>query len=166
MPRLPARKRMRVPLPRRVMKFAPVYVIGISNAWPDKRHQTQTPGDCDRLPATGNSLQGGQLDESLLRSCSRLPSLRVLRRRTLLTAQFDSGQISGFVRDQTGAVVPGAAVTATNEGTKEAHRTATNAEGYYVFPQLVVGTYIDRGRSARFQALRENRHRARMPKRR
>ena len=58
-----------------------------------------------------------------------------------LTAQFDSGQISGFVRDQTSAIVPGASVTATNEGTKEAHRTVTNAEGYYVFPQLVVGSY-------------------------
>ena len=60
---------------------------------------------------------------------------------TLLVAQFDSGQISGFVRDPTGAVVPGASVTATNEGTKEAHRTTTTSEGYYVFPQLVVGSY-------------------------
>jgi hypothetical protein len=60
---------------------------------------------------------------------------------TLLMAQFDSGQISGFARDQTGAVVPGASVVTTNEGTKEAHRTVTSSEGYYVFPQLVVGTY-------------------------
>ena len=60
---------------------------------------------------------------------------------TLLMAQFDSGQISGFVRDQTSAIVPGAAVVATNEGTKEPHRTVTNSEGYYVFPQLVVGSY-------------------------
>ena len=56
-------------------------------------------------------------------------------------AQFDSGQISGFVRDQSSAVVPGATVTATNEGTKEAHRTTTNTDGYYVFPQLTVGSY-------------------------
>jgi hypothetical protein len=60
---------------------------------------------------------------------------------TLLTAQFDSGQISGFVRDPSGAVVPGASVVATNAGTKEPHRTVSNSEGYYVFPQLVVGTY-------------------------
>jgi hypothetical protein len=58
-----------------------------------------------------------------------------------LLAQFDSGQISGFVRDQTGAVVPGAAVVATNEGTREPHRGATNSDGYYVLPQLLVGTY-------------------------
>ena len=59
----------------------------------------------------------------------------------LLTAQFDSGQLSGFVRDQSGAIVPGATVVTTNAGTKEPHRTVTNSEGYYVFPQLVVGTY-------------------------
>src|SRR6516162_7015375 len=59
----------------------------------------------------------------------------------LLNAQFDSGQISGFVRDPSGAVVPGASVVVTNVGTKESHRTVTNSEGYYVFPQLVVGTY-------------------------
>lgn len=60
---------------------------------------------------------------------------------SLLKAQFDSGQISGFVRDQTGAIVPTAIVVATNEGTKEPHRTVTNSEGYYVFPQLLVGAY-------------------------
>src|SRR5580704_18036541 len=76
-------------------------------------------------------------------SKSKLLSLcaTALLSATLLMAQFDSGQISGFVRDQTSAVVPGAAVVATNEGTKEPHRTVTNAEGYYVFPHLVVGSY-------------------------
>ena len=76
-------------------------------------------------------------------SMSKLLSLfaTALLSAALLMAQFDSGQISGFVRDQTSAVVPGAAVVATNEGTKEPHRTVTNAEGYYVFPQLVVGSY-------------------------
>jgi hypothetical protein len=56
-------------------------------------------------------------------------------------AQFDSGQISGFVRDETGAVVPGASVTATNEGTGESKKATTNSDGYYVFPQLFVGKY-------------------------
>ena len=60
---------------------------------------------------------------------------------TMLVAQFDSGQISGFVRDPSGAVVPGATVVTTNAGTKEPHRTTANADGYYVFPQLLVGTY-------------------------
>jgi hypothetical protein len=56
-------------------------------------------------------------------------------------AQFDSGQISGFVRDESGAIVPGAIVVARNEGTGEERRTTTNADGYYVFPQLFVGRY-------------------------
>ncbi|HVW84479.1 MAG TPA: carboxypeptidase regulatory-like domain-containing protein, partial [Bryobacteraceae bacterium] len=59
----------------------------------------------------------------------------------LLTAQFDSGQVSGFVRDASGATVPNAAVTATNEGTRETRKTTSNAEGYYVFPQLIVGSW-------------------------
>jgi hypothetical protein len=58
-----------------------------------------------------------------------------------LFAQFDSGQISGFVRDETGAVVPGAAVAVANQATGENHRAATNASGYYTFPQLFVGKY-------------------------
>src|SRR6516164_10769056 len=59
----------------------------------------------------------------------------------LLNAQFDSGQISGFVRDPSGAVVPRAVVVATNAGTNEPRRTVTNSDGYYIFPQLAVGTY-------------------------
>ncbi len=56
-------------------------------------------------------------------------------------AQFDAGQISGFVRDATGAVVPGASVSATNEGNHEQRKMTTSPEGYYVFPQLFVGKY-------------------------
>src|SRR5215469_9739306 len=56
-------------------------------------------------------------------------------------AQFDAGQISGFVRDATGAVVPGATVVSTNEANHEQRKITTNPEGYYVFPQLFVGKY-------------------------
>jgi hypothetical protein len=56
-------------------------------------------------------------------------------------AQFDSGQISGFVRDETEAMIPAAAVTATNEGNGEQRKTNTNPDGYYIFPQLFVGKY-------------------------
>src|SRR5262249_52109778 len=60
---------------------------------------------------------------------------------SISVAQFDSGQISGFIHDSSGAVVPGAAVIATNQGNGEQHRTTTNAGGYYVFPNLPVATY-------------------------
>ena len=56
-------------------------------------------------------------------------------------AQFDSGQISGFVRDSSQAVVPGATVTAVNQGNGDQRQTVSNASGYYVFPNLVVGSY-------------------------
>jgi hypothetical protein len=56
-------------------------------------------------------------------------------------AQFDNGQISGFVRDASGLVVPGVSVTATNEATQQQREAVSNAEGYYVFPSLIVGTY-------------------------
>src|SRR5712692_3914748 len=56
-------------------------------------------------------------------------------------AQFDSGQISGFVRDPSQSVIAGAGVTVTNEGNGEKHHATTNASGYYVFPNLYVGSY-------------------------
>src|SRR5258705_3691819 len=56
-------------------------------------------------------------------------------------AQFDSGQIAGFVRDPSQSVVVGASVTITNEGNGEKRRTITNANGYYVVPNLFVGSY-------------------------
>jgi len=56
-------------------------------------------------------------------------------------AQFDSGQIAGFVRDSANLAIPGVTVTATNEGNGEQHHTITNTSGYYVFPTLVVGRY-------------------------
>jgi hypothetical protein len=56
-------------------------------------------------------------------------------------AQFDSGQISGFVRDPSQSSVANAMVVITNEGNGEKHRSATNSSGYYVFPNLFVGSY-------------------------
>jgi hypothetical protein len=58
-----------------------------------------------------------------------------------LQAQFDSGQISGFVRDASLAVISGATVTAINEGSNDQRTTTTNSSGFYVFPTLPVGKY-------------------------
>ena len=60
---------------------------------------------------------------------------------TILDAQFDSGQISGYVRDASQAVISGATITAVNEGNRDQRQTTTNSGGYYVFPNLPVGTY-------------------------
>src|SRR5439155_7358885 len=57
------------------------------------------------------------------------------------SAQFDSGQISGFVRDAQQAAIPGATVTVTNQGNGDHRSTVTNAAGFYVVPDVPVGIY-------------------------
>src|SRR2546428_12359880 len=56
-------------------------------------------------------------------------------------AQFDRGQIAGIVKDQTGGVIPGATVTATNVQTRLARTVNTDATGYYIFTALTPGAY-------------------------
>ena len=56
-------------------------------------------------------------------------------------AQFDAGQISGFVRDAQQAAIPGATVTVTNEGNADRRTSITNSAGYYVLPNIPVGSY-------------------------
>ncbi len=52
-----------------------------------------------------------------------------------------TGAISGLVKDSSGAVVAGAAVTATNSATGVNDQTITNASGLYRFPSVVPGLY-------------------------
>ena len=56
-------------------------------------------------------------------------------------AQTSSSSISGTVTDSSGAVVPGAAVTLTNEATGIAAVQKTTEAGVYSFPSLPVGPY-------------------------
>jgi Carboxypeptidase regulatory-like domain len=56
-------------------------------------------------------------------------------------AQIDRAQIAGFVKDQSGAVIPGATVTATQTQTGLSRTTVTDGTGYYVFPSLPPGQY-------------------------
>ena len=56
-------------------------------------------------------------------------------------AQVTNGTISGTVTDSTGARVPGAAIEVRNVATGIVSRTATNQDGYYTIPNLVIGSY-------------------------
>src|SRR2546425_10795666 len=56
-------------------------------------------------------------------------------------AQRTTATIRGTVTDSTGAVVPGANVTAKSEETGFTRSTATNSAGVYSFPELPLGTY-------------------------
>jgi len=58
-----------------------------------------------------------------------------------LRAQVDTGSILGTVKDQTGAVVPGAKVTLTNEGTALSLSTTSGPDGTYTFAPIKIGTY-------------------------
>jgi len=51
------------------------------------------------------------------------------------------GSLVGTVRDGSGAVIPGAAVAATQQETGTTYDKQTNAAGEYVFDHLPVGTY-------------------------
>ena len=58
-----------------------------------------------------------------------------------LYGQVDTGTILGTIRDNTGAVVPGAIVTVRNEGTSFTQTTTSSAAGTYVFTALKIGKY-------------------------
>jgi hypothetical protein len=55
--------------------------------------------------------------------------------------QGTTSRITGIVTDKSGAVVPGATVTITNEGTSTSHSVTSGAGGVYVVDSLQVGTY-------------------------
>jgi len=58
-----------------------------------------------------------------------------------LQAQVDTGSITGTVSDSSGAVVSGAKVTLTNEGTAASLSTATGSDGLYRFSPVRIGNY-------------------------
>jgi hypothetical protein len=55
--------------------------------------------------------------------------------------QASTGTVSGTVRDQTGAVIPGATVTLTHTSTNVTSKTTTNNVGFYMFPGVIPGVY-------------------------
>jgi len=68
-----------------------------------------------------------------------------------LLAQSDRGVITGTVKDASGAVVPGAQVTAIQPSTNANFRTTTTASGDFTVPSLPVGNYRLRVESAGFK---------------
>jgi outer membrane receptor protein involved in Fe transport len=58
-----------------------------------------------------------------------------------LAAQRADGTLRGTVTDSSGAVVPNAKVTATNDATGSSSTTTTTSAGTYSIPNLLIGTY-------------------------
>lgn len=52
-----------------------------------------------------------------------------------------TGSVQGTVSDSTGAVVPGAAVTLTDNATQVKHTATTDKQGLFSFPNINIGTY-------------------------
>ncbi len=52
-----------------------------------------------------------------------------------------TSQLTGVVSDNSGAVIPGANVTLTDEGTNIAANSVTNSSGIYLFTEIRPGTY-------------------------
>src|ERR1043166_1233239 len=63
--------------------------------------------------------------------------------RALAFAQVTTADIVGRVTDTSGAVLPGVAVTVTNEGTHDVRSVPTNESGDFVFTLLPIGTLAE-----------------------
>lgn len=68
-----------------------------------------------------------------------------------LFAQTDRANLTGTVTDQSGAIVPGATVTATHIDTNASRTAKVNADGEFLIPQLVVGQYRLKTEAAGFK---------------
>ena len=62
------------------------------------------------------------------------------------------GEITGEVRDSSGALIPGVAVTALNAATNAQRSTVSNDAGIYSFPSLAPGIYNVRAEKTGFKA--------------
>jgi hypothetical protein len=91
----------------------------------------------------------------LAKSRKGIPYLMVLLGLALICgrapAQIITGEMSGTVTDASGAVVPGATVTVTNEGTGAARTGESGANGEFVFTALFPGEYTVKVEKAGFQ---------------
>src|SRR6516165_3607403 len=68
-----------------------------------------------------------------------------------LRAQIDTGSILGTISDSTGAVIPSAKVSLTNEGTNLTIMTASKGDGTYIFTPVKIGSYAVTAESAGFE---------------
>src|SRR3989442_2869956 len=73
---------------------------------------------------------------------------------TVSLAQTSTSEISGTVRDSSGAVIPNAGVMLTNEATGITYNQSTTNAGFYNFPALPVGSYTITVQASGFKTAR------------
>jgi outer membrane receptor protein involved in Fe transport len=108
-----------------------------------------------QIPSINSIISGG--DARLLKKGSSfvLPLILCLIRlvaSTPLLAQFDSAQINGTIRDQSGAVLPHATVQIRNRDTGLIRETVTNSDGIYVLSHIPPGVYSITASSGSFSS--------------
>ena len=89
------------------------------------------------------------MDKSIfLTGCKRVPINHLIAVVCLMLvssmftlAQTSRGTVSGIVKDQTGAVIPGASVTLINTDTTVERTVTSNDEGFYRFDAVDLGNY-------------------------
>src|SRR6185437_5071792 len=65
-------------------------------------------------------------------------------------AQFESASVLGYVKDSTGAVVPGVAVTLTNTATGISRVGSSDSDGRYEFSSVPIGSYVVKAEAKSF----------------
>ena len=70
-----------------------------------------------------------------------LASFIIISTIPVVSQSTTSGDITGVITDPSGAVVPNAKITATNDATAEAHTATSNGQGAYRFSFLKPGSY-------------------------
>jgi hypothetical protein len=91
---------------------------------------------------------------SRMRLVSLVVLFLVLGIASTLNGQTFRGAISGRVADQSGAVLPGVSVTATNDATSVSRTTTTSATGDFSVPDLQLGMYTVEATLQGFQTVR------------
>lgn len=106
----------------------------------------------DRLPLLSKPFMTKNLPPFPLRKLGFL-----LCAFTSMSAQLTTGQLSGTVRDSSGAVLPGVKIEVTNQQTSLNRAAFADKEGYYVVPNLPVGSYVLRVERSGFKAYSQSR---------
>src|SRR5918993_4285052 len=86
-----------------------------------------------------------------LASIGLVVSFTLLLTPTSLSAQTGAASLTGIVTDESGAAVPGATVTATNQATNVAYTAVSNQSGNYTITALPVGTYVVKAELSSFK---------------
>src|SRR5438093_10826342 len=71
-------------------------------------------------------------------------------------AQTGAASLTGIISDQSGAKVPGATVTATNQATNVAYTAVSNEAGNYSITSVPVGTYVLKAELSGFKTATTN----------